>query len=370
MEELLDGVDIQRLKRTFNLSSKQEDFVRILLGTRDYRLEESMFRDKVKSKLSQSSAANFQYYVDSLRNMDIFSVYYDAMGRRIIQMSSTLNKIDVASSYPISNGEIKQAGGNEVRKAVVERKPMLHKEDIDTIGKEIVESLRISPNYRLEVSRLQKVIVDKFDISEVQFKKVLKTVMQSNDVVVYRSIEGSKSTRQVFIIISPAILPEASKQYHTSGVVIKGNEQKKDIKSLQVNFGLRNEDISAIADILKDFVGEIDPIKWIDDIVQEIIINIIDKKIVNTKLTMSKETWEKYQSLCSLSQVKGMEFESNLIDMLKGFIDKEFESRFIISQVSEIISKSNDLQALSKIKTFLESKLSNMENSIPTPSQW
>jgi hypothetical protein len=368
MEDSFD-VDINQLKKAFNLNARQEDFIRVVLESRNYELEESKFRDKLRAMLP-ALVPSFQHYVSTLQNMDILSVYYDKDGKRIIGMSPTLNEIKLNDSVPLGQGEIKAGGRTMNKKSGEPRKLKLSHEDIQRIGARIIDIIKTSPRLRVETSVLLSTIEKEYDISGSQFKKVLEAVKTTQRIV--RTYEGYGKARKSFISIAPLGAGDRKGEKKPPygayaspqgfGELIAAREKEK-LGLFNFSIDLKKEDVDAMVATLKELDLPNDPTTWLNDVVQEAIINIMDKKAGSNviRLTMANDTWEKFVSLQEMYKADGKEDMLATIDnMISKFINDEFAHKFIVKQLADIISKSNDVSVLVKIKDMVTVRLSDI----------
>jgi hypothetical protein len=357
MEELLD-VDIHQLKRKFNLSNKQEDFVRLLLKTHDYKLEESNLRDKVKSFIP-SLIPNFQYHINALQAKDILIVYYDGNGRRIISMSPTLNSINKYNSTSVET-ETSSDGGIEMKKIQNQRKEKMSDEDIIEIGNRIINILKTAPNNSIDASRLTEIIMNEYDVSLTQFGKVLTSVQNNNngEVVITRRFVGYADTRKSIIVahFQNHAEPNVQKESLAAREANTNIKEEKQNDNRITNLRLGPEDMNTISDNLAKFSGRVDPVHWLDGLIQDIIVNIMDGKMINSGFTMEEDTWQKYNSLIGAYKAEGKDLDKELQEMIKERIEKEYVQKFIVTQMSDIIAKTTDAKLLDSIKTMLENR--------------
>jgi hypothetical protein len=316
--------------------------------------------------------------VNTLQQKDIFTVYYDKDGRRIIRMSPSLNNINFSEIIPNENVNIQDGGFVMKKKREEYRKEKLTDADIINIGDRIIELLKAAPDHKLESPTLYDTISGEFDISIPQFTRVLKSVREERGFNVVRSFEGYASTRKSFLSI--VSVPDAfdvdteisQKEEPVHVEAAKSEESSQNILKSALTFNLKTEDIKLISDNISKFSGTIDPIKWLDDLVQDAIISIMDGRIVNSNFTMTSDIWGKYRSLCGAYKAEGKELDNELMEMLKRFIDREYEHRFIFTQMSDIISKTTDIKILDNLKAMLENRVSDLttQHSEPMPQSY
>jgi hypothetical protein len=370
MEDSFD-VNINQLRKAFNLNTRQEDLVRVVLKSRNYELEESLLRDKLKA-IMPALVPNFQHYVNTLQSLDILSVHYDKDGKRIIGMSPSLNEINLDDSVPLVQGKPIYDEGDDMKSKNTEaRKLKLTEDDINNISGRIVDIFKTTPGNKLESSSLLSTIKAEYDISGTQFKKVLDAVKGRKDIVISRNYEGYGKSRKSFLSAAffsephPANIAKKSIKALATPLTLAdlvAEREERENKTFDFHLALKKEDMDAVSAILARHKIQGDASSWLSDVVQEAIINLLDGKIGDgdIHLTMSDETRHKLASLAGMYKAEGNNINDAIDSVVAKFIEEEFDHKFIIKQMAEMIAKSSDASVLERILDMATVRLSNL----------
>jgi hypothetical protein len=140
--------------------------------------------------------------------------------------------------------------------------------------------------------------------------------------------------------------------------VIEDDEDK-------IVIGITPNDMEAISTALISFkIYNKSPKDWIKGIVEDIILNLSERKLFLTDLTFDDEFIMKYRWLQEDFQDKDkIQIESTIHQILNDFIDGEYNRRCVFNQFHEIITHSTDPKILGNIKSLIDRRMRDLTNT-------
>jgi hypothetical protein len=344
-----NSLNVHKLSEKLNLSSNQEDLVKLLVKADGFQLNAEYCRSKLKA-LNPTNAKTLSAEMKKLETKGVILIGYDVSGTKFVKLSPD-NELD-----QIMNSE-KESTQNRAKKLTME--------ETRTIMDEIVSF----------ISSKKDICVDTDDISahinsfvgEPLTANQIKTVLQNmeyNKKIIYRKRMKKGETvneRRVAYKLQPDNVPDV---YSSPLPTESSLEAVKEDDENKIVIGITPNDMESISTALTSFKIYKHPKDWVKGVVEDIILNLSERKLFLTDLTFDDEFMLKYQWLREDFQDKDkMQIESTIHHILNDFIDGEYNKRCVFNQFHEIITHSTDPKILGNIKSLIDRRMRDLTNT-------
>jgi hypothetical protein len=351
MEEQLN---VQLLSETLALTAKDENYLNILNQSKNYQIEESLYRDKLKS-VEPKLIFNFQKHLKELEEKGVILIGYDtAKHQRIIKMPplDALEKLmqEKSKSAPqkvmVRINNVSVAAINTIKSRVIEY--LTDKDEKEGNINEVYSDVVENTNYQISVYQFNK-FIEKFC-----GEKLIKIVHHGKygkfvKLIEKRNAPGKETNN------APAV-PAAQ----AAAEIEMGNNTIFSLKKIPY------ADYNALETVLRKFNISKDFNAYISEMIEEIIVTLITcESIPFTEIVFSENMAAKYQFLKeNFKEYDGLELKDVLQRYIQEFIEKEYNDRYIMSYFKDIIAKNaHDAGVLEKLQDMISAHLKSMKTA-------
>jgi hypothetical protein len=340
---------IRNLSKEFDLSRRQQNFVKVLCES-DYKLEESFYREKLKF-LGPNFTNNFQQNIKTLMDKDILLRYCDDKGRNIITMNPSIQK-------KIENGELEETEkiiAPVVMEVKIPRKSTINRKE--KVINLICETLAKAPEKTLERNILYDEIIKKMHVSPIKFKHFLTEMHKTEIIKMFFSGWRTSRRTNIKLLSKELQMPKDNK-------ALEVVSPKESLHSIQFEFNSNEYEICK--EILNTLGIQDSPKAWLLNLLQDSVINLLDKKIADPSLAMSSEVWEKYRFIEKEMKKENKVFNKELNEAIANFIGEKFNDskKTLLSRVQNAVSALNDSKSVEIIEAV--EKLLNDNSFVKT----
>lgn len=320
-------INVNTLSRTLGLSDSQASIMDILIKTDDHQLDVEHCREKLKV-IEPYFLRNFQSSLKVLDQKGIVAIGYEPDGTRYVKMSpeKEIEKL-------MNNTEVQEY-------SKIEKANRLSKKDTQTIRNKIVEL--VSAREGCSRRDLFNEVSEIFPITEYQFRNIFYLMVKDKIIECVKDTTEHTNCRRVFIV-SP----------------------EKEDESTKIDIRFNPQERSAVEAALRRFKIVDDPEVWIQNKIENIILNLFEDKLCTDEILFDLDDRIKLQWLNENHRDENKnkaDFMKELNNNVKQFIDKHYTRQYVHNQFSEIIVNINDAGVLNDIKNILNKKFDELKN--------
>jgi hypothetical protein len=287
----------------------------------NFRIADELCRAKLRS-IDPKYASNIPYAINSLKEKGVIMIGYDTTGKKYVEMSPMNELVSI-----MNNKDSKQKRNHFY----------FSKDDMTKIKDTIISIIKIKGQPTKqdifdEISKSYPLMTDHY-ITRILYK------MRNENLITIKLLGSRKNRTSVYVLF----------------------DHDKNDDSYSVKF--TPQDIKLIMEAFYTFKisGFDDPREWIKNTVLEIAINLLNKNMLLTNITLDAEHWRKHEWLKEdIKEKDEYDVDKMILSTIYKFIDSEYEKRYIYNHVTDMITQSKDQNVLNEIRSVLNRKIQDL----------
>jgi hypothetical protein len=341
-------IDVNQLSKTFNLTPKDETYLKVLYNSFDYQVEESFYREKLKA-IEPKYVTNFQKQLKTLEKDGLLLIGYDPKKeQRIIklpieELSKVMERQGQSMRNKNVNAEIRVNSLNDI--------------DLANIRNHIVHYLFKSKNKESLYTDVYNYVIQNgnYSLSVYQFNKLVEKFEMQNDILVNpHGIDRKKSIKlpeqpaqQEFKGMKTAASPRGPKASQNNNILNafrKGDTPNADDKKETVEVSFTSHDAETIKDTLSDFGIKKSPKAWITEQIENILVTLIaNKTIIFDATVLDPHTFKQYRFVKDeMFRKENVNLDCVLQKMITDYIEKAYTEHYTLVYLMNMIQLNPD----------------------------